>query len=321
MSGLARIIGQRLAAGALALLLASMAVFAAVEAFPGPGAPPEADAAPPESPGADASPVERYFIWLGGALGGDFRAGFRQPRYGQAGEREAAAATGPLAPRLANTLFLVAAAAAAAAPLALAFGIPAALYRGSIFDRAAQAGALTSISGPEFFVAYILILLLAAANPVFPPLSQLHADLDFGERLTRTALPALTLALIAAARMMRMTRAAVLDLMALHPVEAAARPKGAARRRAALRHVLPKAAAPIAHAVALNLACLMTGAVVVEAVFAYPGIGRMFVDAVTLRDMPAVQACCLVFIAAHILLNLLAAVLAALANPRLRRPE
>ena len=318
MSGLARIIGQRLAAGALTLLLASMVIFAAVEAFPGRGAPPEAAAAPPESPGADGSPVERYFAWLGSALGGDFRAGFRQPRYGQAGEREAAA--GPLAPRLANTLFLVAAAAAAAAPLALAFGIPAALYRGSIFDRAANTGALTFLSGPEFFVAYILILLLAAANPVFPPLSQLHADLDFGERLTRTALPALTLALIAAARMMRMTRAAVLDLMALHNIEAA-RSRGAARRRAALRPMLPDAAAPIAHVIALNLACLMPGAVVVEAVFAYPGVGRMFVDAVALRDMPAVQACCLVFIAAHILLNLLAAVLAALASPRLRRPE
>jgi len=318
-------IAERLALGALTLLIVSIVIFVAIEALPGDfaqailgqGATPEAVAAIRESLGMDRAPVARYFAWLGGVLSGDFGVSFNQlsfqSQYGQTGERDIVTVADQLAPRFANTVFLAAVAAAVAVPLSLALGILAALYRGSLFDRAANVGALTSISSPEFFVAYILILFLAAANPIFPSISQIHADLDFWERLYRTVLPALTLTLVVTAHMMRMTRVAIIDLLASQYIEMA-RLKGVPRWRVIVRHALP-------NALALNLAYPVTGVVVVEVVFVYPGIGQMFVDAVKLRDMPTVQACCLVFAAACILLNLLADVFSVLANPRLRHPE
>ena len=133
-------------------------------------------------------------------------------------------------------------------------------------------------------------------------------------------LPALTLTLVVTAHMMRMTRVAIINLMASQYIEMA-RLKGVPRWRVIVRHALPNALAPIINVIALNLAYLVTGVVVVEGVFVYPGIGQMFVDAVKLRDMPTVQACCLVFAAAYILLNLLADVLSVLTNPRLRHPK
>ncbi len=332
MSTLVRMIGQRLALGAFTLVIVSMVIFAAIEALPGDfaeailgqGATPEAVAAIRESLGMDRSPVERYFAWLGGVFSGDFGVSFSQlsfqSQYGQTSERDVVTVADQLAPRFANTIFLAAVAAAVAVPLSLALGILAALYRGSIFDRAANVGTLTSISSPEFFIAYILILFLAAANPIFPSISKIHADLDFWERLYRTVLPALTLTLVVTAHMMRMTRVAIINLMASQYIEMA-RLKGVPRWRVIVRHALPNALAPIINVVALNLAYLITGVVVVEVVFVYPGIGQMFVDAVKLRDMPTVQACCLVFAGAYILLNLLADVLSVLTNPRLRHPK
>ena len=100
-----------------------------------------------------------------------------------------------------------------------------------------------------------------------------------------------------------------------------ARLKGVPPWRVIVRHALPNALSPIITVIALNLAYLVTGVVVVEVVFVYPGIGQLFVDSVKLRDMPVVQACCLIFAAAYILLNLTADVAAILTNPRLRHPK
>ena len=100
-----------------------------------------------------------------------------------------------------------------------------------------------------------------------------------------------------------------------------ARLKGLSPFRVILFHALPNALAPIINVVALNLAFLITGVVVVEVVFVYPGIGQLFVDSVKIRDIPVVQACCLLFAAAYILLNLTADIMAILSNPRLRHPK
>ena len=134
--------------------------------------------------------------------------------------------------------------------------------------------------------------------------------------LYRTFLPALTLVLVVTAHMMRMTRAAIINLLAQPYIEMAWL-KGASPLRVILRHALPNALAPIINVVALNLAYLITGVVIVEVVFVYPGLGQLMVDSVAKRDIPVVQASCLIFASIYILLNLGADVLAIATNPRL----
>ena len=133
-------------------------------------------------------------------------------------------------------------------------------------------------------------------------------------------LPALTLTLVITAHMMRMTRAAIINLLASPYIEMA-RLKGVPPARIITRHALPNALAPIINVVALNLAYLITGVVLVEVVFVYPGVGQLLVDSVSKRDFPVVQACCLIFAATYILLNLTADVGSILSNPRLRHPK
>ena len=217
-------------------------------------------------------------------------------------------------------MFLATVTAAIAVPVAVVLGILAALYRNTIFDRAANIFTLSSISSPEFFMAYVLILFFAVLNPILPSLSNIYDGMAFSDRLNKSLLPALTLTLVVTAHMMRMTRAAIINLLASPYIEMA-RLKGMSPMRVIVKHALPNALAPIINVVALNLAYLITGVVVVEVVFVYPGIGQLFVDSVKIRDIPIVQACCLIFAAAYILLNLTADVMSILSNPRLRHPK
>ena len=133
-------------------------------------------------------------------------------------------------------------------------------------------------------------------------------------------LPMVTLVLVVVAHMMRMTRASVLSIMASPYIEMAFL-KGLPKWRVVVQHAFPNALAPIISVIALNLAYLIVGVVVVEAVFVYPGLGQLMVDAVSKHDVPVVQACGLIFAAAYILMNLTADVLAILSNPRLRHPR
>jgi peptide/nickel transport system permease protein len=313
MANVWRMIGWRLLFGLLTLFVVSVVIFGATELLPGDlarellgqSATPETLAALREQLGLnDPAPV-RYWNWLTGALQGDFGVSL-------ANRRPIAEL---IAARLGNTLFLAAYAAAMAVPLSLVLGILAALWRNSVFDRAVNAGALTSISFPEFFVAYILIFWLAQSG-LFPSMVRISPATTFADRLYMTFLPALTLTLVVTAHMMRMTRAAIINLMAQPYIEMA-RLKGLSPVRVILRHALPNALAPIINVVALNLAYLITGVVVVEVVFVYPGLGQLMVDSVSNRDIAVVQAVALIFAAAYVLLNLLADVLSTLSNPRL----
>ena len=315
---LAKLTAQRLGYGALTLLAVSAVIFGAVELMPGDlasqvlgrGATAETLAAMRAELGLERPAVLRYLDWLTGALQGDFGSSLvnRRP------------VIDTLGPRLANTLWLAGFAAAIAVPLAIALGVMAALWRGSVFDRAANVGTLTAISSPEFFVGYVLILLLAVTNPVFPSIASVTPETPFFDRLYRTTLPALTLTLVVTAHMMRMTRAAIINLLASPYIEMA-RLKGVPAHKVILRHALPNALAPIISVVALNMAYLITGVVLVEVVFAYPGVGQLLVDSVSRRDVPVVQACCLIFAATFVLLNLTADIGAIVTNPRLRHPR
>jgi peptide/nickel transport system permease protein len=225
-----------------------------------------------------------------------------------------------IGPRLLNTLFLAGITALIAVPLAVGLGLLAALYRNSWFDRGINAVTLTTISFPEFFVAYILMLFLAVKFPIFHSLSNISPDMPFLEKLQRSALPVLTLTLVIVAHMMRMTRATIIGLLSSPYIEMA-RLKGVSPAQVIVRHALPNAWAPIANVIAINLAYLIVGAVVVEVVFVYPGIGQAMVDAVRSRDIPVVQACALIFAVTYILLNLLADVISIATNPRLLHPR
>lgn len=313
MSVIWSMIARRLALGLMTLFVISLIIFGATELLPGDlaqnvlgqSATPETVEAFRKELGLDLPAHTRYLNWLGGALHGDFGTSL-------ANKRPIAEL---IATRLGNTLFLALYAAAIAVPLSLLLGILAALWRNSIFDRVANALALISISFPEFFVAYILIFVLAQSG-LFPSMARMDATVGFGEALYRTFLPALTLTLVVTAHMMRMTRAAIINLLASPYIEMA-RLKGMSPGRVILKHALPNALAPIITVVALNLAYLITGVVVVEVVFVYPGLGQLMVDSVAKRDFPVVQAVALIFASAYVLLNLTADVLATLSNPRL----
>ncbi|WP_413870499.1 ABC transporter permease [Albidovulum sp.] len=313
MSEIWAMIVKRLALGLLTLFVISVIIFGATELLPGDlaqnilgqSATPETVAAFRRELGLDLPAHTRYINWLLGALQGDFGTSLANKR----------PIADLIATRLSNTLFLAVYAAALSVPLSLALGILAALYRNSVFDRVVNALALTSISFPEFFVAYILIFVLAQSG-FFPSMARMDPSTTFGEALYRTFLPAVTLTLVVTAHMMRMTRAAIINLLASPYIEMA-RLKGMSPTRVILKHAVPNALAPIITVVALNLAYLITGVVVVEVVFVYPGLGQLMVDSVAKRDFPVVQAVALIFAAAYVLLNLTADVLSTLSNPRL----
>ncbi|MBL4916537.1 ABC transporter permease [Szabonella alba] len=308
-----KMVGQRLALGVLTLFIVSVVIFGATELLPGDlarellgqSATPETLAALRAQLGLDQPAPVRYWNWLSAFLQGDFGVSMANRR----------PISDLISARLGNTIFLALYAAALAVPISLTLGILAALWRNSIFDRAANVGALSAISFPEFFVAYILVLWLAQTG-LFPSMVRINPTTEFGDKLYMAFLPALTLTLVVTAHMMRMTRAAIINLLASPYIEMA-RLKGLSPMRIILRHAVPNALAPIINVVALNLAYLITGVVVVEVVFVYPGLGQLMVDAVSNRDIAVVQAVALIFAAAYVLLNLLADVLSTLSNPRL----
>jgi len=318
MNDVLQIIVKRLGLGLVTLLVISIIIFGAVELLPGDlaqailgqAATEDTVAAMRAELGLDRPAPVRYFAWLKGAVVGDFGNSLAS----------GIPVTELIGPRFANTLFLALYAAVIAVPIAILLGVLAALYRNSVFDRVANVLTLTSISSPEFFLGYILVLFLAVKNSFFPAISSLSDDMSFVDKLHRVFLPALTLVLVVVAHMMRMTRAAIINLLASPYIEMA-RLKGTPQRKVITHHALPNAWAPVINVVALNLAYLITGVVLVEVVFVYPGIGQLLVDSVTKRDFPVVQACCLIFAATYIILNLSADVGSILTNPRLRHPK
>jgi peptide/nickel transport system permease protein len=318
MKSIYKLLGQRLALGLLSLFAVSVIIFLAVGMLPGDiaqamlgqSATPETVAAFRAQLGLDMPPLTRFGHWIWQLLHGDLGVSL-------ANQRPIDELVGA---RLGNTFSLAVLAAAVSVPLALLLGMLAALYRNSWFDRLLNTSALSAVSFPEFFVAYILILVFAVKLNWFPSISNLAPDASFATVLERSILPVATLSLVVIAQMMRMTRASLINLLASPYIEMA-RLKGISQSRIIFRHALPNALAPIVNVVALNLAYLVVGVVVVEVVFVYPGLGQLLVDSVAKRDIPVVQACSLIFAATYILLNTTADVLSIASNPRLMHPK
>ena len=327
MHPVSKTILQRLGLGFATLLVVSMIIFSSIEFLPGDfgeailgqAALPETVAAFRAELGLDLPLHERYLDWLGGIMTGDMGNSFSGRGASTGGDRSRAVVE-LIGPRIENTLFLASMAAIIAVPLALFLGVTTALYRNSIYDRMVNGITLTTISFPEFFVAYILILIFSSFFKVFPSLANISQDATFLEQAYLSALPAIPLTLVIVAHMMRMTRAAIINLMASPYIEMAEL-KGISKSQIIIKHALPNAWAPIVNVIAFNLAYLVVGVVVVEVVFVYPGVGQLMVDAVTSRDVPVVQGCAIIFAATYILLNLLADIISIATNPRLLHPR
>lgn len=313
-----KLVVQRIALGLLLLWAVSLLIFLGTEALPGDvaqailgqSATPEALANLRESLGLNQPSYVRYFQWLGGILTGDFGTALTNGQdIGQA-----------IAQRLGNTLFLAACAAVISVPLAILLGLIAARYNGRWPDKVISGVTLSTISLPEFVAAYFVIFLLTQLIPIFQPVAMVFPGMSFWERLNAVALPVIVLVLVVLAHMMRMTRAAILNVMQSAYIETAEL-KGLSPMRVIWQHAFPNAIAPIVSVVVLNLAYLVVGVVVVEVVFSYNALGQYLVDHVAKRDLPVVQAVGLIFAAVYIGLNILADVIAIIANPRLRHPK
>ena len=313
-----KLIAQRLGLGVVTLLAASFLIFAGTEVLPGDlasailqnSATPESLAEMRQELGLDRPAAVRYVEWLGNAARGDLG-------HSLANKRDVLQ---EITPRLQNTVFLALYAALIAVPLAVALGLMAAIWQGGTYDRGVNLITLMAISVPEYFVGYLLVKYLSVRLGWFPSLANVTPDMAFFDRIYLCFLPALNLVLVVVAHMMRMTRASVLNIMSSPYIEMAFL-KGLPKWRVVVRHAFPNALAPIINVIALNLAYLVVGVVVVEAVFVYPGLGQLMVDAVSKHDVPVVQACGLIFAAAFILLNMTADILAIFTNPRLRHPR
>jgi peptide/nickel transport system permease protein len=309
------LIGRRLGAAVVTLLIVSMVVFAITAVLPGDAAQqalgqfatPEQVAALRLKLGLDQPGVVRYLHWLMSLLSGDM---------GQS-VSNAMPVSDLMAGRVPNTLMLAAVTALVSVPVALILGIGSAMGRGGRIDSFLSFITLALVAVPEFLVATLAVLIFAVNLGWLSALSY-ASDITSPLQFLRTyALPVMTLCCVIVAQMARMTRAAVIDQLDSAYVEMA-RLKGVSPMRIVLRHALPNAIGPIANAIALRLSYLLGGVVIVETIFNYPGIASLMVDAVTNRDMALVQACTMLFCTAYLGLVLIADLCAILSNPRLR---
>ena len=312
------LIARRLALGVLILLFVSVLVFVGTEVLPGDvarailgqGATPELIANVRERLGLDEPAHLRYVAWLGNLLAGDFGTSL-------ANDADIADMIGE---RILNTALLAGVTAALAVPLSVGLGLVCALKPNGPVDRVISGVSLTLISVPDFLVATVLVTVFAVHLGWLPAIANLRPGLDVGAVARMLVLPVAVLMFTVLAHMVRMTRTTVINILSTPAIEMALL-KGVGRWRLLIVHALPNALAPIANVVALNLAFLISGIVVIETLFNFAGLGRLMVEAVTTRDIPVVQVCAMIFCSVYVILNLLADVIAIAANPRLRFPK
>ena len=312
------LVTQRLALGVVLLFAASVLIFAGTMILPGDvaqsilgqSATPQALANLREELGLNEPAISRYFSWLFNFLQGDLGTALTNGR-------DIADSIGT---RLSNTLFLATCAAVISVPLAIFLGLLAVRYKDRWPDKLISGVTLTSISIPEFLIGYLLMYFVGVKLGMFSSVAMINDGMSFGEKLNAIALPVMVLVLVVLAHMMRMTRAAILNVMQSAYIETAEL-KGLTTFSVIAKHAFPNAISPIVNVVMLNLAYLVVGVVVVEVVFVYPGMGQYLVDHVSKRDVPVVQATGLIFAAVYIGLNMVADIVSILANPRLRHPK
>ena len=316
LHGIPGFIVRRTLLGLLTLFLVSIVVFAATQTLPGdPARAILGRSATPDSLRAlraqlnlDHPAIVQYGDWLKGLLSGNLGTSLaaRQPVSEVIGKR------------VENSAFLMLLAAVISIPLAILIGAVTARRRDSKFDHSMSVGLLGLAALPEFVVAILLVVLLGTTvTQVFPAVSLIPPQDYPWQHMNEMVLPVLTLVIAVTPYVSRIMRASMVEVLESDYVEMA-RLKGMSERKVLWRHAVPNGIAPTIQVIALNLAYLAGGIVVVEYVFGYPGIGAAFVDAVGNRDIPVVQALAILIAALYVFLNVAADVVTILVSPRLR---
>ena len=314
--GVSGFVIRRLLLGLIVLIMVSIVVFAATQALPGdPARAILGRSATPQSLAAlrlklhlDQPVFTQYWTWLTGLLHGNLGTSLaaQEP------------VTTLLGPKLVNSSVLVAVSAIVSIPLSIAIGSWAALKREKIFDTVSSNLLLALAALPEFVVAVVLVLLFATTVfQLLPAISRIPPGSGPWNYPSALVLPVLTLVIAVAPYVARIMRASMVEVLESDYIEMA-RLKGLPERTVMIRHALPNALGPVFQVIALNLAYLAGGIVVVEYVFAYTGIGTGLQEAVLNHDLPVVQALAMLIAALYVVLNLLADVATIMVTPRLR---
>jgi peptide/nickel transport system permease protein len=310
-----RLIVQRLALAAVTLLIVSVLVYLFTSVLPGDiaervlGRESSAEQRQifREQLNLDDPVWKRYGVWIADVARGDLGRSLVN--------NETVTAT--IGTSAKNTLFLSVFAFLLYLPVTLGLATLSALFKGKLPDTLISIVTLVGLSLPEFVLGTLLIFVFAVQLSVAPALSIVNPGDDLVTRLHATVLPAVTLMVAMAVYAIRMLRDNLIDVLDSEYVRMATL-KGVPRWRVVARHALPNAVGPALNVTALNLTYLIGGIVVVESVFSYPGLGKMLVDSIFVRDVPVVEATALLASAVYIIANLVADVLAMLLNPRLR---
>ena len=249
--------------------------------------------------GLDRPLLEQYGRFLGGAVRGDLGTSLRtgEPVGGQILERMPA------------TIELAAAAMIVAIALAIPVGIVAAVWRGTAIDHAAMTLALAGISIPNFWLGPLLAIVFAIELGWLPVSGR--------GTLAHLVLPAISLGVALAAILARMTRASLLEELREQYVQAA-RARGVSRARAVVRHAFRNSLIPVVTLLGLQFGAVLTGAVITETIFAWPGIGRLLIQSISFRDYPLVQGCILLIAVTYVGVNLLTDLAYGVLDPRIR---
>ncbi len=310
-----RLVVRRLALSLVALAGLSVVIFAATEVLPGdavtavvgPDATVEQRDRARLELGLDRPVLDRYFDWAGAAVLGDLGTAYVGGR--PVGD--------VIADRLPNSVLLGALALALAIPAGVVVGVLAGARPGKRLDRFLSTGSLLAIGIPEFVTAGLLLAILAIGLDLVPPVSLVPLGGGPLDAPTIVVLPVLSLAILPAAAAARLIRASVADTMSSPYVETA-RLNGIRHSQLLRRHVLPNSLGPAIQVLGLAVGAIIGGAIVVEALFSYPGIGAELSSAVGTRDLPLVQGIALVLAAITLLSLLLTDIAGRLLDPRLR---
>jgi peptide/nickel transport system permease protein len=251
--------------------------------------------------------LTRYVEWTTGALRGDLGISMKRNK----------PISDIVGTRLRNTLILGLSATLIGVPLAIFLGVIAGLWRDRPPDLWVSMLAIIAMTVPEFVSATLLILVFSVWLGWLPGIVTTPPDAPLFEFLSDIILPVASLALVMTAHILRMVRTSVINVMGSDYIQMATL-KGVPYWRMVFRHVLPNALLPTINLVALTIAWLLGGVVVIEVVFNYPGLGRLTIDAISDRDLALVQAIALLLATVYIGLNLFADLLTLVANPRLR---
>ena len=323
MRGIRGFVIRRVLFGLVTLFVASIIIFAATQALPGDAArsilgrnaTPDSLAALRDQLGLNKPVLQQYWEWLRGVLTGDFGNSLAEQR----------PVTDVIGERIVYSAFLMFLAAIISFPLAVALGVASARRRDGPFDHVTSVVSLALAALPEFIVGIALVVLFATsvfhvlpAVTIIDPFKGYVADVgQLWSHPKELILPTITLVIAVTPYTARIMRASMVEILESDYVEMA-RLKGLSEQLVMWRHAVPNGIAPTFQVIAINLAYLAGGIVVVETVFNYPGIGAGFVDAVHARDMPVVQALALLIAALYVVLNMLADIATILVSPRLR---